>query len=321
MDSESPFLGGSEAARRVRKEVARAALVDSTVLVLGESGVGKELVAREIHLRSRRSGSPFIPLNCAAIPETLIENEMFGHEAGAFTDARTVRRGAFELAHGGTLFLDEVGDLSRVAQPKMLRAVESGSFFRVGGESAVKADVRLIAATNRDLLAMSREGAFREELYFRLRVIEIRVPPLRERREDIPLLAEHFARQTAEALGRPFRVIDDTALQMLREYPWPGNVRELRSALERALAMSSGHVLDAGCFALDGARASGLTLGGLMDDDWETATRKFEEAYARRRLERFQGNVRKAAESAGVGVRTFYKVLERLGIRAKSSRS
>ncbi len=315
---DSPFLGESEAARLVRKQIERVARVDSTALILGESGVGKELVAREIHARSRRHAGPFVPLNCAAIPETLIESELFGFEAGAFTDARAARRGAFELAHGGTLFLDEVGDLSLAAQPKLLRAMESGAIQRVGSEAARTVDLRIIAATNRDLRRMSQESRFRQELYYRLRILEIRIPPLRERPEDVPLLADRFARAIATSQGRPFTAISESAMDLLRAYPWPGNVRELRSAIERAMAMNSGMVLDVGCFALDHLAGGTGALTELLRHDWPTAKEKFEQAYVRQALARSAGNVRKAAEIAGVSVRALYKILDRLGLKPGS---
>jgi transcriptional regulator with PAS, ATPase and Fis domain len=314
---ESPkslFLGSSEGARRVRKEITRVARVDSTVLILGESGVGKELVAREIHARSVRKRGPFVPVNCAAIPDTLIESELFGYEQGAFTDARNARRGAFELADAGTLFLDEVGDLSPKAQPKMLRAMESGSIQRIGDESVHPVDLRIIAATNQDLRVMSREGRFRQDLYFRLKILEIRVPPLRDRPEDVPYLANHFASVVAQYQGRPFTEISDGALRMLTNYSWPGNVRELRAAVERAMAMSSGMILDSGCFNLDQVSA-GSSMDEIFKADWHTFKNQVERKYVERLLDRHSGNVSRAADEAGIARRTLYKILARLGIR------
>jgi transcriptional regulator with PAS, ATPase and Fis domain len=285
------------------------------VLVRGESGVGKELVAREIHARSSRGDGPFVPVNCAAIPDTLIESELFGHRAGAFTDARRSRRGAFELSDGGTLFLDEVGDLSRMAQPKLLRALESREFTPIGGESPTKVDLRVVSATNHNLSAMRKEGDFRSDLYYRLSVIEIHVPPLRVRKADIPELVEHFARTLAENSGRPFSHVGSAALEMLAEHSWPGNVRELKATLERALAMSSGMILDPSCFDLDLISSPGTSLPGIMSGDWRSAKKDFETAYVRRLLKKHDGNVYKAARAANLSPRSLYKILRRLGLR------
>ncbi len=311
---ESRFLGSSEAAARVRKLVAKAARVDSTVLITGESGVGKELVAREIHALSERRNGPFIPINCAAIAEQLIESELFGHEAGAFTDAREARRGAFELAAGGALFLDEVGDLSPAAQPKLLRAIETGEIVRVGGEKIREVDLRIIGATNQDLHSMSRDGRFRADLYFRLCVLQIHVPPLRQRAEDIPELAEFFAARIAQTSNRPFTEISRAALAHLQDYSWPGNVRELRALIERALAMSSGMILDESCFTLEPSSGQ-IPIRDLLGSEWKEAKRAFETAYARDLLKRHDGNVQKAARAAGLAPRSLYKMLHRLGLR------
>jgi len=318
---ESRFRGRSSAADRVRRLIERAARVSGTVLITGESGVGKELVAREIHARSARRDRPFIPVNCGAIADSLIESELFGHEAGAFTDARDARRGAFELADGGTLFLDEVGDLSPHAQPKLLRAIENSEFLRLGGEKLLRVDIRLIAATNHDLRRMCRERRFREDLYYRLCIIDIHVPPLRDRREDVPELAELFARILAERSGRPFRRISGEALRALGRHSWPGNVRELRAMVERALAMSSGMVLDESCFSLDAALDGTSSLSRLLGSDWRDARREFEAIYANSLLRRHGGNVAAAARAAGLAPRSLYKMLQRLGLRRGSGPS
>jgi len=313
--AQSAFLGSSEGAREVRDAIARASRSDVPVLVVGESGVGKELVAREIHVRSQRHG-PFVAVNCSAIPETLIESELFGHAAGAFTDARAAHRGCFEIADHGTLLLDEIGDLSHHAQPKLLRALESGEILPVGAEAARRVQVRIVAATNHDLRAMTRDGSFRTDLYYRIRVVEIRVPPLRERAGDIAELADHFARLIAAAQHREYRAITPSAVELLQSYPWPGNVRELRTAVEQAFVMSSGATLDRTHFTLDPLSSSGaLRLSGLFRQDWRTARTRFESAYAKTVLERHEGNVGKAARAAGVTPRSLYKMLERLGLR------
>jgi two-component system nitrogen regulation response regulator NtrX len=309
------FLGLSEATARVRQLIERASKVDATVMITGESGVGKELVARQIHALSERRGNPFVPLNCAAIPESLIEAELFGHEAGAYTDAREAHRGAFELAHRGTLFLDEVGDLSLSAQPKLLRALESGEILRVGGEKTRRVDLRILAATNQNLKRMCREKRFRADLYFRLRVLNIHVPPLRERLEDIAILADHFVRLLAEKTGREFSEISPEVLEYLRSYHWPGNVRELRAVVERALAMSSGHRLDLSSFELDPISMPGYSFGSLLERDWRSAREGFEAAYAKRLLDKHRGNVQQAARDAGLATGSFYKMLRRLGLR------
>ena len=313
-ENESAFLGSSVAAQRVRRLVSRAARVESTVLITGESGVGKELVAREIHALSARRSKTFVPLNCAAIPETLIEAELFGHEAGAFTGAREKRRGAFEIADDGTLFLDEVGDLSASAQPKLLRALESGEILPVGGERPRHVDLRVIAATNHDLRAMCRDAHFRSDLYYRLCVLEIRVPPLRERMDDVSGLANHFARALARKASREHTQISFDALDTLQGYHWPGNVRELKHVVERAMAMNSGNVLDATCFELDPVSLPG-TLRNLLDTGWKNAKEGFEVAYAKRLLAKHDGSVRKAAREAGLAPGSFYKMLRRLGLR------
>jgi len=312
---EEFFLGESNATLNVRRLIARAAKVDSTVLITGESGVGKEPVAREIHARSTRHNRPFVPLNCAAIPETLIEAELFGHEPGAFTDGRELHRGAFELADTGTLFLDEVGDLSLSAQPKLLRVLESREVVRVGGERSRPVDIRIVAATNHNLKTMCREGHFRPDLYFRLRVIGIQVPPLRERLDDVPVLTQHFVNALAPKIGRRPLQVDPSSIEYLKSYHWPGNARELKAVVERALAMSSSDVLDASCFDLDPVSIPGFQLGKLMDRDWKSAREGFEAAYAKQLLRRHGGNVQKAARSAGLASGSLYKMLRRLGLR------
>jgi DNA-binding NtrC family response regulator len=289
------------------------------VRITGESGVGKELVARDIHIRSSRKGGPFIAVNCSAIPQTLIESELFGHERGAFTDARGERRGVFELAHGGTLFLDEIGDLSLEAQPKLLRVLETAEIQRVGGERARRVDVRIVAASNVDLKVLCAEKRFRWDLFYRLDVLVIHVPPLRERLEDLPALARHFARELAARANRPFTQISAQAIERLLHYHWPGNVRELKSAIERALALHSGHLLDLDAF--DVAQSTNPGLGGLFDQEWRKARAAFESAFAQRVLLKHGGNVRAAAEEAGIAPRSLYKMIRRLGLQARPRRS
>ncbi|HXG04492.1 MAG TPA: nitrogen regulation protein NR(I) [Candidatus Binatia bacterium] len=237
----SALIGRHPRMQDVYKTIGRIAATDVTVLLRGESGTGKELVARAIHHYSRRSGRPFVAVSCAAIPGTLLESEMFGHERGAFTDARERRLGKFELAHGGTLYLDEIGDMPVDLQTKLLRALQERTIERVGGHEPIAVDVRVLAATNRDLESLMKEGRFREDLYYRLNVVTLHLPPLRERRRDIPLLVEHFLAKYAGELGE--RGVAPEALDRLVAYDWPGNVRELENVVQRAMVMAAGGVI------------------------------------------------------------------------------
>jgi DNA-binding NtrC family response regulator len=241
--SESSIVGASSGMMSVFKSIARSAASDATVLVLGESGTGKEMVARVIHSRSHRVRGPFVAINCAAIPENLLESELFGHEKGAFTGAIGRRIGRFERAHGGTLFLDEIGDMSMALQSKILRAIQEREVERVGGGSPVSIDVRIVAATNRDLQEAVREGRFREDLYYRLAVVTLLLPPLRDRGQDLDLLALHFFAHYAREHQRPIRAVAEEVFNVLHHHPWPGNVRQLRNAAERAVVMADGDVL------------------------------------------------------------------------------
>ncbi len=235
----SDMIGTSNALRYVQTQVAQVAQTDTTVLIQGETGVGKELVARAIHNDSKsRSGKPFIKVNCAAVPSNLVESELFGHERGAFTDAREQRKGRFELADTGTLFLDEISELSQDTQAKILHVLQEGEFERVGGARTLKSDVRIIAATNRDLNAEVAAGRFRVDLFYRINVYPITVPPLRKRREDIPLLVEHFVSQIGPDMGKKIDKIPQKVMDQLKAYDWPGNIRELRNVVERSLITS-----------------------------------------------------------------------------------
>ncbi len=284
----------------------------STVLIQGESGTGKELVARALHFSGERSARPFIAVSCAALTESLLESELFGHEKGAFTGAVAQTKGKFELADGGTLFLDEIGDISPKVQVDLLRVLQERRFFRVGGTSEISVDVRVIAATHRDLATEVRSGRFREDLFYRLNVISLSLPPLRERREDIPLLAGEFLERLAHELERPVDEISDEALRLLMDYDWPGNVRELENAVERALVTCKTRVLTAEDFAfllrpatpIAEAQAwpAGLTLQEL------------ERQYIAQTLQRTQGNVKAAAEALGIDRSTLYEKLKRYGI-------
>ncbi|MEK7735795.1 MAG: sigma-54 dependent transcriptional regulator [Nitrospirota bacterium] len=239
------LVGESQKIRDLREQIEMAARSNSRVLIFGESGTGKEVAARLLHEKSPRDGKPFVEVNCAAIPQELIESELFGHEKGSFTGAFEKKNGKFELADGGTLFLDEIGDMSLQTQAKVLRVIETQEFQRVGGNKNINVDVRIIAATNKDLREEVKKGSFREDLFFRLNVIPLFVPPLRERKEDIPLLVEYFLDSLAEEYGKPPRKILPAALKYLQSYDWPGNVRELKNVIERLVIMTPSNIIDA----------------------------------------------------------------------------
>jgi len=321
------LIGASEAMRRVRAMIEKVAETDATVLVRGESGTGKELVAREIHERSssRRSGS-FVAVNCAALPSELIESELFGHEKGAFTGAAARRRGKFEQADGGTLFLDEIGDMSANVQAKLLRALEERQIERLGGSESIPVDVRIVSATHRPLEQEIEKGNFRADLFYRLRVITIDIAPLRERREDIPVLAESFARQAAERYNLPQRPIGQSVLRRLIEYEWPGNVRELRNTIERAAIMAEGDELIArdlpeeiqkSAKTSDNSRVEAVDDGALavpFTADFRSDRREFERRYIARCLEDSGGNVTRAAAILGMHRQSLQHKLRELGL-------
>jgi Nif-specific regulatory protein len=237
---ETELVGQSQAIESIKQQIARVAPTNATALVRGESGVGKELVARAIHMNSPRRNGPLVCLNCAALTETLLESELFGHEKGSFTGATEQKIGKFEAAHRGTIFLDEIGEMKPGTQAKLLRVLEGQPFERVGGGKSIQVDVRVVAATNVELEAAVQEGRFRRDLYFRLQVVEIIVSPLRHRKEDIPVLADYFLSRLAQEVGRRLRGFSDSALQKLMRYDWPGNVRELRNMIERAVVLGTG---------------------------------------------------------------------------------
>ena len=311
-----PIVGRSAAVRKLIDEIELAGPSPARVLIQGEHGTGKELVARALHASSPRRGQPFVAVNCAAIPEELIESELFGHERGAFTGATQSRRGRFEEAHGGTLFLDEVGELSPRAQTKLLRVLQEGELARVGGNRPIKVDVRVIAATNRDLPGRVREEQFREDLYFRLAVVPSVVPALRERSEDVPLLVEHFAAQVArETGGRPRRFTAE-ALERLRRHSFPGNVRELRNLVERLVIMNRGEVIQepqvtAALPALEVEAGEGTRepAGRLAEQ-----VRIFERERVEAALREAQGNMTQAALRLGLERSHLYKKMRKLGL-------
>ena len=301
---EGGLIGESAGIRQVLDLVRRVAPTDVTVLVRGESGTGKERVARLLHTLSARGSRPFVALNCAAVPESLLEAELFGIERGVATGV-TARVGKIELANGGTLFLDEVGDLSAVLQAKLLRVVQEREVERVGGRQSIHVDVRLITATHRDLAAMLASGEFRRDLYYRLRVVELTLPPLRERREDLPLLAHHFVRLHAQRFGRKGLALTREAMELMLQHDFPGNVRELENLLEAAVALSSGDRI--------GAEDIRLALGGGEDGHVLTSGRLDDviRAHVLRSLARCQGNRAAAARELGVDRSTLYRMLAR----------
>jgi two-component system response regulator HydG len=292
----------------VLERVVRVSPTDATVLLTGESGTGKELVARAIHAGSRRSAHPFVPVNCAAITETLLESELFGHARGAFTGAIRARRGLFEEASGGTLFIDEIGETTPGFQAKLLRALQEGEIRRVGESAPVRVDVRIIAATNQDLRRAISEKRFREDLFYRLNVVPLRIPPLRERREDIPLLARHFLEGHARRSGVARRWSTD-ALAKLLEHEWPGNVRELQNAVERAAALADGEEIRSSdvAFGPDGRAAEGR---GTLADAVASAERRAIEAA----LVRLGGDQGRVARELGISTTTLWRKMKRLGV-------
>jgi len=316
------LLGNSKAMQQVRAMIDKVADTDATVLVRGESGTGKELVARELHERSsiRRSGA-FVAVNCAALPTELIESELFGHEKGAFTGAAARRKGKFEQANGGTLFLDEIGDMSANVQAKLLRALEDRRIERLGGDESIPVDVRVVSATHRALEDEIENGNFRADLFYRLRVVTIDIAQLRERREDIPLLASAFAQQAAERHSLPERSVGRDALRRLMEYDWPGNVRELKNVIERAAIMSEGDELTAPAIDLPAPPrknapelASNGNLSVPYTSDFRDDRREFERRYIARCLEESGGNVTRAASILGMHRQSLQHKLRELGL-------
>jgi DNA-binding NtrC family response regulator len=308
------IIGESDAIKRAVAETQRVAPTDATVLLLGESGTGKELFARAVHHLSPRRDKAFVAINCAAIPETLIESELFGHERGAFTGATERRPGKFELATGGTVFLDEIGELPLAVQGKLLRAIEEKTVDRVGGRMPVPVDVRIVAATNRALQQASERGEFRRDLYFRLAVFPIEVPPLRERGDDVLLLAKHFAAQFGKELRGRAALLDEATIALLRDYKWPGNVRELENAIERACILADSLTLEPRDLGLLSSVTHGteeaapsfadLDLSGTLSEAAERAVRLVERRKIADALRAHDGNKTRAAETLGVSYKT-----------------
>ncbi len=326
--SRREFLGRSRAAVDVMTQVAMVAPTNGRVLILGESGTGKELVAQAIHDRSERSEGPFIKVNCAAIPEELIESELFGAVRGAYTGSTESRQGRFEAAHGGTLFLDEIGDMSVRVQTKVLRALQEGEIEKVGSNEVVRVDVRVIAATNKDLAAEVAAGTFREDLYFRLNVVPIHVPSLRERGGDVELLARSFLDEYCAENGVPPKELDEEAMHMLRRYPWPGNVRELRNQVERMVIMCPGPIvyaadlsaeLQAGVPAVtkNGGKP-GASAGSYRGLQLQDARKKFERDMIVEALEQNGWNVSRTADQLGLERTNLHKKMKLLGVARKA---
>ena len=315
VDKRLTMVGESYVMAQLREQVAMAAPTNGRVLIFGENGTGKELVARSIHAMSRRRSGPFVEVNCAAIPEELIESELFGHTRGAFTGAVADRRGKFEVADTGTLFLDEIGDMSVKTQAKVLRALQEQVVEPVGGSNNVKVDVRVLAATNKDLPAEIRAGRFREDLYFRLNVIPIFVPPLRDRDGDIPLLAEHFMAELAREYGRRPKRLDPGAATGLRSYRWPGNVRELRNVIERLMIMVPGETITLNDLAfLDSGALAVAETEGASPMTLHDARERFERDYILRALAAQQGNISRTADALGVERSNLYRKMRAFGI-------
>ena len=316
LSEEYAMIGESVSMRALRKQIAVVAPTDGRVLISGESGVGKELVARAIHLQSRRASAPFIEVNSAAIPEELVESELFGHVKGAFTGATAAKKGKFELADGATLFLDEVSDMSANVQAKVLRALEEQRFEPVGSNTPVSVDVRVIAATNKKLDEEIEKGTFRSDLYFRLNVIPFEVPPLRERLEDVPLLVQHFNNRFATAYGRKLLRFDAKAIDAMQSYSWPGNVRELRNTVERIVIMHDNHkvsVKDLPTFGSAEPPASSYRFPSFKE-----ASDAYHREFIQRKLEEADGNVSRAAELMGIDRSHLYRRMRALGITGRN---
>ncbi len=318
------LVGDSEAMGRVRAEIAAAGPTNASVLVAGENGSGKEIVAREIHRHSKRAARPFIAVNCAAIPDELIESELFGHEKGAFTGAAVRRRGRFELGDGGTLFLDEVGDMSPRTQAKILRVLEEKQFERIGGGEKIHADVRIIAATNRNLPKEVEAGRFRDDLYFRLNVFPIVVPALRERKEDIPSITEHFVGEICTEHGKERKKVPRAAMERLMAHTWPGNVRELRNVVERLVILSTGPAIAEDTvqrvLAAESVRAETPHAAVFDQEDFREAVLAFEKEFLTQKLRQNEFNVSRTAEKLGLDRTSIHRKMKQLGITAEGGR-
>ena len=311
------LVGESRPMQLLREQIAMAAPSNGRLLILGENGTGKELVARSIHAQSHRRHAPFVEVNCAAIPEELIETELFGHVRGAFTGAVAARRGKFELAHGGTIFLDEIGDMSLKTQAKVLRVLQENVLDAVGGSTPIRVDARVLAATNKDLPAEIRAGRFREDLYFRLNVVPIHVPPLRDRKDDIPLLADHFMAVLAQEYGRRPKSLSPDAARVMQQYRWPGNVRELRNVVERLMIMVAGPEVQGDDVTFlfretDETDGDATPVGALTS--LHEARDRFERDYIVQALAAERGNISRTADLLGIERSNLYRKMRTFGI-------
>jgi DNA-binding NtrC family response regulator len=301
------LIGQSASMQTVFDLICQVAPQDSTVLITGETGTGKGLVAKAIHTQSRRAGGPFVTVNCGAMPEHLMETELFGHQKGAFTDARETKKGRLELAHGGTLFLDEIGEIGMRMQIDLLRVLEDGVFYRVGGTQPLQADFRVVAATNRNLEEAIREGAFRQDLFYRLNVISFEMPSLRRRKDDIPLLAEHFLYRFSQETNKPVEKISRNALDEMMLYEWPGNVRELENAVERAVVICPDRIIESRHLPILCAPSQSSPPSGSL--------REMEKAHIVQVLEQNRWNISRCAKILGIDRSTLYNKIGRYGIR------
>jgi two-component system nitrogen regulation response regulator NtrX len=311
------ITGNSPTIRALKKQIAVAAPTNAWILITGENGTGKELVARTVHQMSHRADKPLIDVNCAAIPDELIESELFGHEKGAFTGATTKKRGKFEIANGGTIFLDEIGDMSFKTQAKILRILQEQKFERVGGTRTLTVDVRVIAASNKDLEEEIEKGTFRDDLYYRLNVIPIEVPPLRNRTDDIPLLVETFLKGFHKEGCGDLRTMTPEAIKHLQAYPWPGNVRELKNLVERMAIMTESKVIDAADIPHSYKRKGPVVPddGMLGADSLKEAKKQFEMAYIMRKLSENANNISQTADSIGIERSHLHKKIKSFGLK------
>jgi len=321
---EVKLSGVSPAIQKIRELILKAAPTDTTVLIQGESGVGKEIVAKLIHLYSKRAKEAFVEINCAAIPETLIESELFGYEKGAFTGAQSFKKGKLELAHKGTLFLDEIGDLSLDAQAKLLRVLQEKRFERLGSNKSIEIDVRIISATNKDLLKEIQKGKFREDLFFRINVFPIFIPPLRERKEDIPILVEEFLEEFSYKIGCEKKIIKSDALEALMEYNWPGNVRELKNFIERLVIISSSSEISYKDLPSDFKnlikKRESLqenTEPWFKEKNYRLAKLLFEKEFLKRKLLEYVGNISKTAREIGLERAYLQKKIKEFNLKAE----
>jgi len=317
---EYELTGQSGPIQDLKEMIGIVAPTNAWILIMGENGTGKELVARSIHHQSRRAQKSFIEVNCAAIPEDLIESELFGHEKGAFTGATAMKRGKFDLANEGTIFLDEVADMSLKAQAKVLRILQEKKFERVGGNKLIPTDVRVLAATNKDLEKEMEEGRFRQDLYYRLNVIPLRIPPLRDRKEDVPLLVAQFIKDFALKEGDPEKEVTDEVLAVLMKHNWPGNVRELKNIIERLVIMTQTRVISkCDLFPLfeEGRQEPVLVEPEIALDSFRAAKMDFERQYIIRKLREFDGNISKTAEAIGLERSNLHKKIRSYGLEVK----